>query len=105
MFETLTKFQERIAYLDAFLTHKEWKAVEHTARTQRATPERFLSEVYYLSDGGYSRIALNEQTGHIFITSNSLGKPKQNWSFAKEMVADIERDIHVAIPGYWDECS
>ena len=89
----MNKFQESLAYLDAFLTRKSWREVKKTAQDQNFTPEKLLSEIYYLSDGGYSRIALNESTGKLFLTSVSLDGPKQNWKYVKELKEDIERSV------------
>jgi hypothetical protein len=101
----LTQFQKRLARLDTFLTGRKWKDVEHNARNQRFTVEKLLgvSAEYYLSDGGYSRIALDQSTGHIFLTSNSLEKPRRNWDHAKKLIADIEHDINATISEYWED--
>jgi len=95
----LTKFQERLAYLDAALTGKPWADVLHTARSQNVEPLDVLGREYYLSDGGYSRVVISDETLRLFLTSNSLDRPRANWINCRELIADVERDVAAAVEG------
>ena len=86
----LSKFQEQLAFLDVALTGNSWREALHTALSQAMIPEKFLAHEYYLSDGGYSRIHLNPDTLHIFLSSNSLETPKKNWRYCRELISDVE---------------
>jgi len=92
----LTLFQYRMAMLDAFLTRKNWATVVHTAKNRNASPASMTDGgdcAYYLSDGGYSRICVNIDTGRLFLTSNSRQEVKDLWACCKEAIADLENDI------------
>src|SRR6516164_7199915 len=53
----------------------------------------YASDCYYLSDGGYSRIGYNVETGHLFLTSNSREAVRQQWRDCKELIAGVEQAI------------
>lgn len=84
-----------ILALDRLLTGKTDAEVEHNARNQTgyfADPLDCLSREYYLSDGGYSRIVINDEA-KVRLTSNSLDRVKERWTSkdAQKLVSEIER--------------
>lgn len=89
----MTKLQEQLAYLDAALTRKDWHTVSNPNHIALGTPEVLFHDCYYLSDGGYSRIAYNRYTGRIFLTSNSRDEVKDGWKFCKELIEDVENTL------------
>lgn len=87
--------------LDMFLTRKTQRDVEHTSRNSSIQrPEDFIEgrgdNCYYLSDGGYSRIGFNLETGRLFPTYNSLPIVFERWEFCKELRREVESEIHQA---------
>lgn len=76
---------EHIINLDVVLTGKTHSEAAQTARHQahifNDAAERFLHnrEVYYLSDGGYSRVFISYE-GDLLLTQNSLDKVKARWA-------------------------
>lgn len=96
--DNLTLLQYLLAMLDAALTGKDWKTVLHTASSQSASTSRFLEgdHSYYLSDGGYSRVAVNILDGRypLYLTSNSRDEVKQRWVNCKELILDAETELH-----------
>ncbi|MCZ7861788.1 hypothetical protein O9X98_10390 [Agrobacterium salinitolerans] len=75
---------EHIINLDVVLTGKTHSEAAQTARHQAHIfndAERFLhnQEVYYLSDGGYSRVFISYE-GDLLLTQNSLDKVKARWA-------------------------
>jgi hypothetical protein len=96
-------FAEKIVVLDVVLTGHTWAEACHTAQSQQAmlaSPEAFLSEafthLYYLSDGGYSRLRPSLETGRLAV----VGTPEHcraemdaAMARAKELVADIEHAL------------
>jgi hypothetical protein len=94
----MTPFQEKMAQLDAALTRKSWHDVSHTARTQKFTADRFIDrDIYYLSDGGYSRICYDWESGRIFLDSVSLQTTKDNWASCAGLIAEVETFIVEAL--------
>jgi len=92
------EFEKLMYELDFMLTDK---------RPEGWHPERsimrFLDEKeWYLSDGGYSRISYSWNQHSIFLTSNSLDKPKERWTTveAQEKIMQINEIINQAIEEY-----
>jgi hypothetical protein len=75
-------FAEAVQRLDAMLTGKDAKTAAHTWRDQPHLhlPVDWLysREVYYLSDGGYSRLGHNEK-GDVWLTSESKDRVRSFW--------------------------
>ena len=98
-------FTSKIMALDAALTGKENVLIQHNMRSHMrwadpiywATEAIYDCDFLYLSDGGYSRIGFSLETRKIYLTSNSLDKPKQHWDNCKELRADIEDEINAAL--------
>lgn len=93
----LTDFQYKLALLDAFLTGHSWADVSRTARQRAASPGEFVEgsgdTAYYLSDGGYSRVACDPFTHRLFLTSNSLEGPKEMWAKAGKLLTDVQAAV------------
>ncbi len=97
----MTALQQKLARLDAALTGKLRSVVEHTAERQHVTAESLLfggNREYYLSDGGYSRIAILSRTRDgnapkLVLTSNSLEQAKARWSRCHELIKSIEQSL------------
>lgn len=89
----IAKYKELITTLDCALTGKPFRDCLHTFRNSGAdSPEKLLTrDVYYLSDGGYSRIAWGDERQGVFLTSNSREEVKQAWDRCRELVADLDR--------------
>lgn len=94
--ETLTAC---LAALDYCLTGK---------RPQGHQPEHDLykwlegGELFYLSDGGYSRLGYDRFSGtdKIFLTSGSTEKVRENWrqvQFLRERIEDLMKEIRQTI--------
>lgn len=52
------------------------------------TLEKWLEQpggnpIWYMADGGYSRVVWSTETGNLFLTYNSTSKAKANWDSAK----------------------
>ncbi len=86
----LTPLQEKLAALDLALTGCPWKDVLHTAWNADATWESVVKDQYYLSDAGYSRIACNDETGKIWLTSNSRAEVKVMWESCPDQIAAVQ---------------
>lgn len=98
-------FLEKVAFLDAALTGRGEKEVFHTAsNTMYRTAKEWVlnapAEVYYLSDGGYSRIVVSESF-KIRLSDNSREEVKQAWGRCRELIADVETDL---LEAYDDLC-
>jgi hypothetical protein len=86
----LTPFQELLAALDAALTKKDDPTVRRTAGAQAMTPEDLYGGIYYLSDGGYSRLIFSADEGRLLLTSDSLAGPVASWDDCRDRVAAVE---------------
>jgi hypothetical protein len=77
--------RDTVIRLDMLLTGKSQGDAERTARNQArllTSPEPFLTtnDAYYLSDGGYSRVKANEETGRLALLSQSRAEVKARWT-------------------------
>ena len=82
---------EHILHLDSVLTGKSHSEVAHNLRHQAhifTDVERFVyhREIYYLSDGGYSRVFMTDD-GELLLTQSSLDKVKARWATAEGIEA------------------
>lgn len=97
-FESL---QELVIDLDAFLTGKR-KMAEHMMQNQADEFRRQMLEkdefIYYLADGGMSRIVLKLHPNYesfcnptVFFTSNSMPEVKERWNEeeAQDLIGEI----------------
>lgn len=85
------KFRELITFLDCALTGKPYRDCLHTFHCVPHTPERLISgDLYYLSDGGYSRLFWDHwQDRGILVASESLKEVKEAFGRCKELVEDL----------------
>lgn len=85
------KFRELITFLDCALTGKPYRDCLHTFTCVPHTPERLISgDLYYLSDGGYSRLFWDHwQDRGILVASESLKEVKEAFGRCKELVEDL----------------
>ncbi len=100
-------FKDLVIQLDMVLTEHDRLAAEQMWRnqTEMQTPEKFVtySDTYYLSDGGYSRVAWSELYGYLFYTSNSTDKVKENWekSEAQAVIKKLENVLRSVYGEQW----
>jgi len=80
-----SKLKQALVALDQFLTGKT-----DAAANQPADIELLITDSYYLSDCGYSRVAFNLQTGKLFLTHNSRQAVRLRWPDAAELVEQAE---------------
>lgn len=100
-----SKFAEKLIRLDMLLTGKPRADAVHTARSQQhrlSSPLALLNDgfggEYYLSDGGYSRLFVNDMPS-LWLTSNSLPAAKAAWETpaVQGLVGEILTDLENAI--------
>ena len=76
-------YEKLITVLDSFLTGKDAHTCAHTFRNSHAKTIEDLvcGEIYYLSDGGYSRIrVIGEES--LVLDSVSRDEVKEAWKYA-----------------------
>jgi hypothetical protein len=82
-----------MTFLDSALTGKLFKDCLHTFNNSSAnTPSSFLGgEIYYLSDGGYSRIKWDQwkDKGVILLSESRYDEVKEALQRSKEMISDL----------------
>lgn len=99
--ERFEELKPLVIELDAFLTEKETMA-QHMMYTQAEEFERMMLDddtyIYYLADGGMSRIVLKFHPNFesycnptVFFTSNSMQKVKDRWNMdkAQQLIGQI----------------
>lgn len=105
---SMAHFNEALLALDYKLTGKKAEAASQL-RTIRLDEYEWIDRELYLSDGGYSRVVFNYDTGRLFLTSNSLDTTKARWESALEERRAVERIARKAIqesggsPETWTE--
>lgn len=76
--------------LDAALTGNTDRRTHHTASDSNVNS--FVEgHEYYLSDGGYSRVIMNDLSMKLRLTSNSRNEVKQTWSKHEQLVQEVEQ--------------
>jgi hypothetical protein len=96
-------FLDKMGMLDAALTGASAADIWHSLNFKPKTAKEWLEQAFackrewYLSDGGYSRVCLNEVTGKLFLTSNSTDRVKEAWSRCAELISDVEVECQMAI--------
>jgi len=83
----LPPLQELMLRLDVALTGKDPADVVSQYHHYPKTLEKWMQEpggnpVWYLSDGGYSRVAWSPESGELFLTYNSTSRVKIRWDSA-----------------------
>ena len=88
-----TQYRELITTLDCALTGKSYKQCLETFQNSACRkPDRLIAgELYYLSDGGYSRIFFHDFTLEIYLASESRDEVKVAWERCSELIADLNR--------------
>ena len=95
--EVFTDFQWKMFLLDGALTGKPKDAMRNTAqRTNVRTAEAWLNagDIWYLADGGYSRIGFNWETRKIFLCSESRDEVRAAWERCAEYIAAAEAELN-----------
>jgi hypothetical protein len=88
-----------MARIDQSLTGKDDQTVWHTARNQMERIEDLIlgRDVYYLSDGGLSRLSLDCSSTSLvdlaFVTSNSTERVKWLWSHETSLRVQLRRAL------------
>lgn len=96
----LNSFQWQMLNLDAALTGKPSAAIAGQMKSKPQTAQAWLESSqreWHLSDGGYSRVVPNPETGALALTSNSREAVKQAWSRCIELRADVEAVLQAVI--------
>jgi len=92
----LLPLQKLMLDLDTVLTGNVPTEVVSQYHHYPDTLEKWMEEpgghpIWYLSDGGYSRVVWNDERGDVFLTSNSTSKVKANWDNAGPQREALER--------------
>lgn len=82
----------RLALLDQALTGKDerWIKSQLHHRFGLDAEGLILGDMYYLSDGGYSRVVWNPESERLFLASESRAEVKEKWSQCGEAIRDAE---------------
>jgi len=105
-------FAEKVIYLDCALTGARFKDALRTWGAQGFTdPIQFFTDrnIYYLSDGGYSRIVVNcsdekkPESVKVFLASGATAKVQEGWGRSKELIADLENLLGAALKMEWEK--
>ena len=86
------KYKELITFLDCALTGKPYEDCLHTfSNSSCKTPEEFYwNKIYYLSDGGYSRLVYGDYECKVLLSNDSTPKVKDAWKRCIELRSDLE---------------
>lgn len=84
-----SRLVESVMVLDAFLTDKDSKQAAHTAKQLTDPLDFVFGSLYYLSDGGYSRVFWSEWQSKLCIASESRNEVKSKWSLATKEINNI----------------
>lgn len=95
--EELSKFAKLIISLDMSLTGKTYRDAYNThTHTSISKPSNFFDStgdrLYYLSDGGYSRLGFSLTKG-LFLTSGSLEQVFDRWHQSTDLINELNRMI------------
>lgn len=94
-------FAEKVQRLDALLTGKNVKEVAHTWRNnlQAHNPLEWLTVLYYLSDGGYSRVFFRLSDFTLQLASGSRQEVSDKfWSTdCRNLAKEVENEIKEAL--------
>ena len=92
------EFHNQIIELDKLLTGDYSQGAENMARHQSNTEsllKRFItqSDVYYLSDGGYSRLWFSHQERCLVMCSGAFKDTRNRWDNPSEEIQALKEDI------------
>ena len=103
-FERLKGF---LAKLDSLLTGRSFDVCwEHAQKSDTVYGLLTWADVYYLSDGGYSRIGYDDCPDRLYLTYNSTNKVRDRWNSGDEDIEGLKREVKklvVALGGYKKE--
>ena len=104
----MNAWQTAWAQLDMALTGKDLNGVSNAIcnNAGKAGAYEWLTSIeraWYLSDGGYSRVCYNEETGKLFVTYQSTDKVKAAWENCVALRQIIEEMIHEVYRQYEKE--
>jgi hypothetical protein len=96
--DTVSPFQQAMGDLDAALTEKDFKEATRQFHHMPKTVEEFISSpggnpIWYLSDGGYSRVVYSLEREYLFLTDNSTSRVKARWEACKPQRNAVEQII------------
>ena len=74
--------------LDKQLTEKSQKVCEHTARSQSRDVYDLMSNLYYLSDGGYSRLRIADDFT-VHLAQGARAEVQFNWEYAEREIKAV----------------
>lgn len=96
----MTRFQSLIKDLDKILTQCD-KSGDWTSYPE--SPEAWLDRsdlILYLSDGGYTRLGINELDSRVFLAdSTQRSRPRWDSEEARRVVTDLNRVITEYVTG------
>lgn len=94
--EAVNPFLATLVALDSALTGKPYEECwRNRPDSGPTTVQQWFEsmDVYYLSDGGYSRLGCNWDTARLFLTSNSLDPAKAAFQQHPALVSRLEEII------------
>jgi 8-oxo-dGTP pyrophosphatase MutT (NUDIX family) len=84
--DTFTPFKRAMFDLDVALTDRAFQAASQYHHYPDSVEKWYEqpggNPIWYLSDSGYSRVVYSEETGKLFLTSNSRDQVKARWEAA-----------------------
>lgn len=100
------RVKELLIQLDMILTAQGRPTAEHTSK-QFKSIERLVFDsdnVYYLSDGGYSRVGFSERDNfRVFLTTNSTEKVKTRWNSGNNNIESLKEQIQQIIQAWYNK--
>lgn len=100
-------FQGMMETLNASLTRHPIEEVRQNFPFNKPLEEFVFGygDVYYLADGGYSRVGISEE-GKLFLTYNSLDVPKLYWTdndvvILREKIEELIKNYKEALERSW----
>ena len=96
-----------LAALDAFLTFKDYRECKrHAVRSDTVYGLLSWADVFYLSDGGYSRVGYDDCPGKLYLTYNSRDEVRKRWDMQDAWLKQLKEEITelvVSLHGYRKE--
>ncbi len=82
----------RLALLDQALTGKDERWIKNQLhhRFGLSAEVLILGDMYYLSDGGYSRVVWDQESERLFLASESRAEVKARWGQCGETIGEAE---------------
>jgi len=105
MNESLTELQEALVVLDVALTGAKRYVAETAAFQRRVDVVGLFSDLYYLSDGGYSRIGAYDVGVGLFLCLGAQKKVVDRWEECKPERDAVERALKKELENIECDCS